>query len=339
MGKSKNAYIRYRTLDRCFRDTRKRYFIEDLVEACNKDLDNYDGSYVSERQVREDIHFMQREAGGGVPLEIRRDGHKVYYRYSDPNFSILNLPISQREVELLNDTIQMLKRFKGMPKFSWMDETLVRLEETFNLKKESRGIVSFSQNEDLVGIGYFSKLFDAIINQQVLRIMYHSYDFIPWARVIHPYQLRQYNNRWFLVGKETGRNDRLPVVVLPLDRINEIDIIKEGHYLDMDLQEIESYFKDIVGVSIQVGKPVQAILLKVYKPALNYIVTKPFHHSQKIIEDAENYSVLKLELKPNFEFETQLLAYADSIEILEPLDLREKIVDRAKEIISRNNLF
>lgn len=69
MAQGKNAYIRYKVLDRCFRDSRKHYYMEDLVEACNEVLYNYDGSSVSERTIREDIHFMQRQAGGGVPLE------------------------------------------------------------------------------------------------------------------------------------------------------------------------------------------------------------------------------------------------------------------------------
>lgn len=71
MPQSKNAYIRYRVLDRCFRDRRKRYYIEDLVDACNNELNDYDGSSVSERTIRDDIRFMQRQAGGGVPLVIK----------------------------------------------------------------------------------------------------------------------------------------------------------------------------------------------------------------------------------------------------------------------------
>ena len=112
MAQGKNAYIRYKVLDRCFRDSRRHYYMEDLVEACNEVLYNYDGSSVSERTIREDIHFMQRQAGGGVPLERKMDGHRAYYMYSDRNFSIQNLPMSQSEAEMLSDTIQMLSRFK-----------------------------------------------------------------------------------------------------------------------------------------------------------------------------------------------------------------------------------
>ena len=149
MAQGKNAYIRYKVLDRCFRDSRKRYYIEDLLDACNDELYNYDGSSVTERTIRDDIHFMQRQAGGGVPLVKKYDGHRAYYMYSDRNFSIMDLPMSQSEVEMLSDTIQMLSRFKGLPNHEWLNATLAQMKSTFNINHAKESYVSFSQNEDL----------------------------------------------------------------------------------------------------------------------------------------------------------------------------------------------
>ena len=133
MPKNKNAIIRYRVLDKCFRNRRRLFFIDDLVDACNEELMAYDGSFVSKRQVQQDIAFLESEAGGAIELERNRYGHKVYFRYRDPDFSILDLPMSQKEAEQLSDTIQMLSRFKGLPQFTWMDEVLVRLQDSFQL--------------------------------------------------------------------------------------------------------------------------------------------------------------------------------------------------------------
>ena len=41
MKNHNNAYIRYRALDACFRNRRKRYYIEDLLEAVNDVLYDY----------------------------------------------------------------------------------------------------------------------------------------------------------------------------------------------------------------------------------------------------------------------------------------------------------
>lgn len=233
MAQGKNAYIRYKVLDRCFRDSRRRYYIENLVEACNEELSNYDGSSVSERTIRDDLSFMQRQAGGGIPLVKKYDGHKAYYMYSDRNFSIMDLPMSQSEAEMLSDTIQMLSRFKGLPNQEWLNATLVQMKSTFNIGQAKASYVSFSQNEDLKGLKYFTPLYEAIASQHVVSLEYHQFGRPSYNRIIHPYQLRQYNNRWFLVGKEPTVSDVLPIVVVPLDRIDDYKILENEKFSPM----------------------------------------------------------------------------------------------------------
>lgn len=38
MPTNKNADIRYQALDKCFRDCRHRYYIDDLIDACEEAL-------------------------------------------------------------------------------------------------------------------------------------------------------------------------------------------------------------------------------------------------------------------------------------------------------------
>ena len=88
MATNKHATIRYQALDKCFRNTGRKYFIDDLIEACNKAIFNYSGisDGVKRRQIFDDINFMQSESGWTVPLERLKDGRRVYYRYSDASF-------------------------------------------------------------------------------------------------------------------------------------------------------------------------------------------------------------------------------------------------------------
>ena len=309
--------------------------MKDLVEACNEELYNFDGSSVTERQIRADIHFLQREAGGAVPLEILRDGHKAYYRYSDSNFSIKNLPMSQQEVEQLTDTINMLSRFKGLPNHEWLNATLAQMKTTFNIDNAQQSYVSFSQNEGLRGLNYFSLLYEAIASHYVVSLKYHKFESKSWERVIHPYQLRQYNNRWFLVGKEPMLADKLPLVVIPLDRIDDYKVLEKEKY-EPYAGNIDECFKDIVGVSLRFNVPCQHIVFKVYSSIAPYIETKPIHCSQRIEERTEEYIVFSIDLIPNYEFETLMMTYADKCEILEPKSLRVQLSNRAKNIVKFN---
>jgi hypothetical protein len=90
MATNKNAFIRYKILDNCFRNSGRRYFIEDLIEACDRTLLEIDpkSKGISRRQLFDDIAFMESGEGWSIELERLRDGKKVYYRYVDMNFSI-----------------------------------------------------------------------------------------------------------------------------------------------------------------------------------------------------------------------------------------------------------
>ena len=99
MATNKHATIRYQALDKCFRNPGKRYYIDDLIAACNDALYEYTGidDGVKRRQVLDDIKFMESEQGWCVPLEHIRDGKRVYFRYEDLNFSINNQPLNETE--------------------------------------------------------------------------------------------------------------------------------------------------------------------------------------------------------------------------------------------------
>lgn len=336
MPKNKNAAIRYRVLDRCFRNRRRLFFIDNLVDACNEELMAFDGSSVSKRQVQQDIAFLESDAGGSIDLERCRDGHKVYYRYRDPDFSIFNLPMSQEEAEQLSDTIQMLSRFNGLPQFTWMDEVLVRLKDSFQLDGTVSGSVAFAQNPDLKGIELFSPLFDAIVKKQVLSIKYHRFGKPSSVRIVHPYQLRQYNNRWFLVGLEERLLPRIPLAIIPIDRIDEFQIAEDVIFQEYRGADFDDYFYDIVGVSLHAEGRKERVVIKAFFPAASYIETKPIHPSQRILERGDGYILFQLDVIPNYELETQLIAYADQAEIIEPIGIRVTINERAKRIIEHN---
>ena len=113
MPNTKYAIIRYQALDKCFRNKSKRYFIDDLVNACQSAIENFTGNAegVQKRQVYDDIAFMMSESGYNSPIEKDKIGRKVYYYYSDVNFSINNQPLTESEALELKETLITLNRF------------------------------------------------------------------------------------------------------------------------------------------------------------------------------------------------------------------------------------
>lgn len=330
MATNKNATIRYQTLDRCFRNPGRRYGIEDLVDECNEALLDLDpnSSGIKKRQLYDDIKFMQDSRGFDAPIESFKDGRNAYYRYTDSDFSINNQPLNEKEAHQLKESLLTLSRFKGMPQFEWVEEITARLEHNFNLKTDQQ-IISFDENPFLTGREYIGELYNAIVNQKVLNIRYLPFNQNEITFDIHPYHLKQFNNRWFLFGLNNGYNQ---ITNLPLDRIDNIAQSKIKYIPNTEI-DFEEFFDDVIGVSISEGDYPVKVLLKIDKSLWPYIKTKPLHGSQKVKDENEEYSLIELEVYLNYELEALILSRGESIKVIEPVKLRDKLKERIAQAL------
>ncbi len=335
MGKNKNAIIRYQVLDRCFRNPGRIYYMTDLVEACNEALRDVDpgSDGVRRRQLYEDIKFMRDSMGYNAPIETYRDGRKVYYRYSDPNFSINNQPLNEMEAQQLKESIATLTRFKGLPQFEWVEEIKVRLEQSFNLKSEEK-VISFDENPYLEGLDYIGDIYNAIVHKRVLKIDYRPFKSDHNSlHFIHPYFLKQYNNRWFLFGYNEGLDT---LSNFALDRIKSLGE-SDRPYRANDQYDFEEFFEDTVGVSVHPEEELQTIKIRIEPSLWPYVKTKPIHGSQKVLDRGEEAVVIQLQIIPNYEFYAQMLSHGDGIEILEPASVREKMRNTVTRMFEKYN--
>lgn len=329
MATNKHATIRYHALDNCFSNFHKRFYMEDLIEVCNVELlefsSNTDG--IKKRQIFEDIKFMESEQGWSIPLDRLKDGKKVYYRYTDKNFTIKNKIVSNDEALKLRESINILSRFKGMPQFEFMEELVVRLESSFDLKEIGKPIVGFEQNKYLKGISFFSDLFNAIQFKQVLNVTYQSFKQKQASKMIfHPYFLKEYNSRWFLFGYNA---DIKKITNLALDRIVEFKEVNKK-YIENEHIDFNEYFEDIIGVTnLDNVSPVK-ILLQINKELWPYIETKPIHETQKVKKKDGDFKVIQLELKINYELIALIFSLGEHVKVLEPQELVESIKHKAK---------
>lgn len=334
MPTNKNAAIRYRVLDRCLSNWGRRFYIEDLVDTCNEALYQYNGDIkkedgIKKRQVQEDLKFLKSEEGYRMDIDAIRDGHRVYYRYHHRGDSIKNQPINQEELDLIHDALLLMKRFKGVPHFDWMDEVERRLYTTSQLGENSKSVITFQSNPYLKGMEtYFRVLFDAIVNKRVIEIVYHPFGRDPRTITIHPYHLKQYNNRWFLIGKQIDYDKQLANIAI--DRIEGLkETSKSYEPLDDDFN-FEEYFGDVVGVSVN-DTPVENVVLYVNDSVIGYIITKPLHESQcfipKKMEDGRWKITLKV--KDNYEIKSLLRSFGEQIEVMSPVSLRQEMKESA----------
>lgn len=331
MSVNKNALVRYKVLDKCFRNFGRRYFIEDLIEECNWALVeiNPQSSGISRRQIFDDISFMESNAGWEVELLKLREGKRVYYRYADPNFSINNMPLNEIEINHLKAAIDILTQFKGMPQFEWINELLPKIYQDINDRNYPESIIEFDTNKYLKGIEFIGSLYNSIHYKKAVSILYQPFgEELPSHLIIHPYHLKQYNNRWFLFGynPEKEKFDWN----MALDRIQSVEEIQVKFKINNQIDWSE-YFEDIVGVTKPTDAKLEKIELHFYERTGKYIESKPIHGSQKSKWLDENTLEVKLDLILNYEFEQFLMSYADSIKVIKPISLKLKIQERIEK--------
>ena len=159
MANTRNAQLRYRVLDRCFRNHLSPKTFKELKEEIDSVMGVLDSNapMISDRTLREDIRFMRAESGFGANIKTRMfpDGMHRYY-YEKPNFSIFKSNISEKDYNTLQSTIDMLGRYRGLPSTAWLEEVITNLEYRFDLKVNHKTLVSFEQNSELKGLEHLS---------------------------------------------------------------------------------------------------------------------------------------------------------------------------------------
>lgn len=326
MAINKNALIRFHALDKCFSNFGKQFYLEHLLEYCNEALYelNPNAEGIKKRQLFEDIKFMESSQGWSIPLERIKDGRKVYYRYENSDFSINKQPMNELEAEKLKSALMVLSRFKGMPQFEWVNELILKLQEAFKLESHNREIISFDTNEYLKNIHLLGDLFNAILYKKVLRVEYQSFKSNSIATFeIHPYYLKQFNNRWFLIG---NRFEFENLTNLALDRI--ISFTETNKMYQDSTIDFNDYFEDVIGVSIPPESSVAKIILKASNELTPYILTKPIHGSQKRISDNDEGFTFSIEVIPNHELEKLILSFGEGLKVVEPISFKERIRER-----------
>ena len=332
MSISKYPLIRYKVLDKCFRTSYKKYYIEDLVDKCNEALEEMTGNSesVKLRQVRDDIAFMRSPEGWNIELQELFDGKKRIYRYEDTSFSIMNLPLNAKVMEEFRSSVEVLSQFEGMPQFDWLQESLAKMNMEAN--RQSTPVISFDSNPFLKGIEHLSVLYQAIKDKTVLAITYQDFNAAePYLIILHPYHLKQYNNRWFLFGRNEEKNSSS--WNLAIDRILDIKESQGSYIPNTEIDWLE-YFDDIIGVTKPINGIPELITLHFYGITGKYVENKPIHGSQKSKWLNDNTLELKLKIIINYELERLILSYGDAAMVISPDVLQTAIMKKLNSAIN-----
>lgn len=310
MPNSKNYSTREKVLDK-YLSGKKEYTGKELIDFCNRELDRRGMQLIQSRNtLKEDLDEISNKYN--VRIDKIHRGRQWYYHYHDWSFSIYNNELTDEDISAIEQALSVVSRFEGMPQFDIMSE----LRAKFMSSEHKEAVVSYEDSSLNKGMEYFEPLFDAIVNRQAVNISYQKFNGLtPKKRIIHPYHLKQYNNRWFLFcSNDMDVKHRL--VNYPLDRIKGIEQVNI-QYIPCKI-DFNAYFDAMIGVSRSPEDKPEDVVFKTDEEQFQYIVTKPLHKSQQANEETH---IIKLHVIINYELKQTLLQFCDRITILQPLSL------------------
>lgn len=344
MPANKNAMTRYKILDELLSSRYHNYSLDDLTEEVSNRLSEMypDTNGVVRRTIEKDIYYLEYEGPFMVEIErytvpgYNKEKQKSYMkqclRYARPSFSIFKKDMTDDEEYLLKEALGLLGQFEGLPNL----DALEGLRLGLGVGKERRQIISFTKNP-LENSNLIGELFTTISQRQVIKLCYHRFDSPGEERSlnVHPYLLKEYNHRWFLLCQlETGSK----ILCFSLDRIDKVEPLPSHKYMDCE-EDIKTVFEDIIGVTLIEGSPVHHIIFWVSRVSKDYVLTKPLHDSQVHIQgdlamelndkyplgEGEFFSI---DCKYNYELERELSSFGKELVVLEPSEIQDRIWER-----------
>lgn len=325
MPVNRNALVRFRTIDNCLKNRFKKWTLEDLIDACSDALYEYEGidKGVSRRTVQADIEMMRsNKLGYEAPIIVV---DKKYYTYSDKNYSITNIPLTNQDMQVLSEVAGLLKQFKGFNHFADVNEMVSKLEDKIYVQKtHGTSVIDFEKNDNLKGLEFIEIIRKAIISKSVLCITYKSFKARQASTFcISPYLLKEYRNRWFVLCLSHQKNK--PLLTMALDRIVGVEDATSENYIENTLIDLSTYYSDVLGVTKSPNQKDCQVVFRVDHENAPYVITKPLHHTQKLLNENADGKVFSIRVIINYELERELLGFGCKLRVLGPRILVKRI--------------
>lgn len=197
--------------------------------------------------------------------------------------------------------------------------------------KEALDYISFDKGGGLKGIEYLKPLLKAIKEHRKINFKHFSYQTEKSRRYnMQPYLLKEYQNRWYIVGLVTGIKDFRS---FGLDRISDLEVSNELYKPNFKINPKEK-FTDAIGM-IYSSDVKQRVVLSFSPSQGHYVKGLPWHKSQKIIKDDKAECRIQLHIIPNYELIQQILMHNNQVKVIEPEWLVEEIKSHLKRTLEQ----
>ena len=260
------------------------------------------------------------------------------------NFSTSSLSRDYKFLESIGFKIHNIKTqgykldIENTEKFAFLTNLFKRiafsnlLNKSIRLETDTHKYLALDETSIVENFQYFDSILEAIKARKEIRFehtsFYHTERKAPKTHTIKPHLLKEYQNRWYVVG-ETDAGFR----VFGIDRLSGLQILDNKPFRNKTDEANEKLYHT-VGLNFSAHEPTRMVL-RFHESQKPYLESLKLHNSQKIVEeDLEGFYTISLFVNYNFELKQQLLKYGSLLEVVEPDFVREDIKNELKKAVA-----
>jgi hypothetical protein len=255
---------------------------------------------------------------------------KSYY-YSQP-FSLFE-QLEGSYYGSLNEVVALLRQVAKTKEFIGLEDILLRLEQRLSVTDADKNALIQFEEVILKGKEYLPKL-SQHLNKDFIRFDYKPFNEERRACHVFPIVLKEYNNRWFLIGwsHDPPKEKAHEPLIFALDRI-EGEIRKTA--LPFPVPRPDTWLarlRDQIGLSPE--GTLEEVVLRFSEQRFQYVATKQLHPSQQIIGP----ETLALRVYTNRELLSKILEFGADVEVLAPASLRATVHQLLQKAVAQYEL-
>jgi predicted DNA-binding transcriptional regulator YafY len=215
-----------------------------------------------------------------------------------------------------------------------INERIFEAFDIFNALNISERLsdVIFFENRRPQGTQNLYGLLHSVKNQLQLNFVYQKFnDEKPDVRNVQPLALKEFRNRWYLLGKDI--KDEI-IKCFSLDRLSELEITRVKFEKPSGF-DVDSHFRNSFGIISPNDNIPRQVILSFNALQGKYIKTLPLHRSQQIIRENKKEMVVKLEIFITYDFIMELLSFGPNVRVLQPSELVNAVKTALKNALDQ----
>ena len=284
---------------------------------------------LSVRTIGRKIEFMRDVLGAPIEYDASAKG----YYYSEPNWSLPSLRITEGELLGLAMAQMALHAYKGTPLEDYLTDVASKvaasLPDTVDVDpSQLADVFRFRLGPvAIIDPKIWELLAKAIRDRYAIRMTYYNMTNDKTVeRSLDPYLLRCYQGDWYLIGRD---RDTGHTPMYHLARIRKLEVTDTQFDMPDDF-DVDEYLGGTFGVFQR--KERHKVRIQFTGFAARYIPERVWHPSQKLTEKKDGSIILKMTLADINEVGRWVLTWGADAKVLGPPELVDYVKESAEEI-------